>query len=378
MTIRVQGFQAPKTGSSPEECQDAVGWDEINAVYAVADGVSDSAFQRIWARLLVDSFVVKARSLENFSQDWLASWLETEQKEWHSQVNWETIPWHGRLKAQQTGGEATFLGIRLLPAKGAWTGVAIGDCNLFRFDSDHVFIESVPIKQSADFSNATQAFSSIRNYRDTTFSQVKFIQGNYKPGDTLVLATDAMACWMLKMLEERLDPLKEIPASNEASVFDQWVSVQRNHGKIKNDDTSLLLIQAKPVKSSVAPGPVQPGYPTNQIGQLRTAQPQPQVAGSLRIPISISLILCLVFTIVGFWLGSTWQNSLNNRQIESEVQIPLYEVVRSMNQNWSPAVIGIEKEILITIVQAGPETETAQLACKLIPKEKICLPGSSQ
>ena len=100
MTIRVKAFQTPKNGSTSEECQDAVAWNEQKRNFAIADGVSDSAFQSLWADLLVNSFVTEVGAAPEFTKAWLTTWLRNEQNKWNNQVNWDTVPWHGRMKAK--------------------------------------------------------------------------------------------------------------------------------------------------------------------------------------------------------------------------------------------------------------------------------------
>jgi hypothetical protein len=369
MTIQVKAFQTPKNGSTSQECQDAVAWNEQTRNFAIADGVSDSAFQSLWADLLVNSFVAQAGSTPEFSKAWLTTWLQNEQSQWNSQVNWDTVPWHGRLKAEQTGAQATFLGIRLLPESHSWVGIAIGDCNLFHFSKDGTFKESIPNKRAADFSNATQAFSSISQDQEHV-QKTKRIQGTYEPGETLVLATDAMARWMLERLEENQNPLDEIPTSNAPGVFDQWVNTLRQAGKMKDDDTSVLVIQPDPV-------PVPVRTDGKQRGQTKRPQPAPpRTETATPFWISVYLISALLFTTVGFWLGSAWQNSQSGNHLEENVQKPLLDFVKVLTLTPRISKGEVEKGLLVFIINTQPETQTSQAArnlfCQLFPAEPSC------
>jgi serine/threonine protein phosphatase PrpC len=363
MTIRVQGFQTPKNGSSSQECQDALAWNAQQMTFAIADGVSDSAFQSLWANILVTSFVAEGRTMEGYSRDWLARWLQTQQNVWNSRVNWETIPWHGRLKAQQTGGQATFLGIRVLPDRNAWIGIAIGDCNLFRFGKDGRFKESVPNHRSADFSNATQAFSSTLRDHEKMLNQVKMIQGTFDPGDSLILATDAVARWMLENLEDKKDPLREIPtsASDEPGIFNQWVNAQRQSGALKDDDTSLLLIQLEP-----APRPEPRPVPA-PLAQQRTSQ-------TWGYAYAFGLLLSLL---VGVVVGATLHSLRSNGRIEQNVQKPLLTLQQLLESNQTSRK-EIGNGLLRIIVTAQPRTDSAATAqtllCSRLPKDPGCVP----
>jgi hypothetical protein len=250
-----------------------------------------------------------------------------------------------------------------MPEKHSWMGIAIGDCNLFRFGKDGRLKESLPNHRSADFSNATQAFSSTSQNADAMVSQVKFIQGTIDPGDALVLATDAMARWVLERLEAQRNPLQEIPASDEPGVFDQWVGVQRQNGALKDDDTSLLLIQLDAVPAvATAPGtrPV-----VSPVPPQRTSRAWAYVY-------AFGLLLSLL---AGAVLGASLHNWLNNKRIEEKVQKPLLILDHQLETNQSTRK-EIGENLLRIIITAQPRTTTGGTAqailCNQIPKDPSC------
>ena len=94
-----------------------------------------------------------------------------------------------------------------------------------------------------------------------------------KPGDTFILATDALAKWILEHkevgeLDAVLDTLKAIKTKEQ---FDQFVHKERHDETIRlvNDDVTLMLISVEEVQRSEetdleAPSEAQTHEPTQQ------------------------------------------------------------------------------------------------------------------
>ena len=57
--LRCRSFALPKKGNSSSECEDALSFNCERGRFAVADGVSESAFAGEWASLLCASFVAE-------------------------------------------------------------------------------------------------------------------------------------------------------------------------------------------------------------------------------------------------------------------------------------------------------------------------------
>src|SRR5580698_10094355 len=55
--LRIRSFLAPKKGSEPTECEDAIAINVERLVFAVADGATEAYDSRSWARLFVKSWV---------------------------------------------------------------------------------------------------------------------------------------------------------------------------------------------------------------------------------------------------------------------------------------------------------------------------------
>jgi len=254
--LTVRPFQVPKIGNVAEECEDAFFWDEAKQLFAIADGATDSAFQRLWAMLLVKGFVSHP---PNFSKSeeivfgspprvrtWFGGWLQSQQEKWNESIDWDNIPWHGQNKARQIGGLATFMGIHLSSNESLWRGIAIGDCNLFQFrkETDWYVTWWGPLIYADEFGTNPAALSSISKNYAVTWNYVTWIAGQYYPGDVIVLTTDALGAWLTSAIWERQrNSWQSLLNLQSQEEFSRFIDNLRKEKNIKNDDTSMLTIQ---------------------------------------------------------------------------------------------------------------------------------------
>ena len=152
----------------------------------------------------------------------------------------------------QESAASTFIGIEFNKDNGEWAAMIVGDSCLFH-KSDSKF-ESYLIENSAGFTNRPEIFASFD--KDNHF-EPKFIGGDTKPGDTFILATDALAKWILEHkeageLDAALDTLKAVES---AEHFRQFVHEARHDKAIRlvNDDVTLMLISVEEVQKSEEP-----------------------------------------------------------------------------------------------------------------------------
>ncbi|HKZ54028.1 MAG TPA: protein phosphatase 2C domain-containing protein [Anaerolineales bacterium] len=250
MVVEVRHFQEPKAGSEPDECEDALAWDTLSLTFAIADGATDSAFQRLWATLLVKSFAEHPPAA--FTPAWLEQWLKSLQQEWSSSIDWDNLPWHGAVKARETGALATFLGFRVSPSTLRWSSIAIGDCGLFHFRADggnrYHLLAWHPLTVSDDYRLDPSALSSIRRNYSVMWGEMRRSKGDFEEGDVFVLATDALGFWIMSE-EERIQSLHSEPPWNDLllarsdSDFSRHVEQLRDNRRMRNDDTSMLVVR---------------------------------------------------------------------------------------------------------------------------------------
>ncbi len=246
-------FWLPKEGNNSEECEDA-----SQVVYpqrlgasgrrtaraAVSDGASESAFAREWANVLVDAFVSSPPNQCGFTKDSLCDWLALAQEEWRVGIPWDRIPWHGEAKAR-AGAFATLVGLTVATRAGnsrrlTWQAIAVGDSCLFVVRDDLLWL-SFPLEDAAQFDNSPDLVCSNPDNTEDLWENVHRSDGECVAGDSFILASDALACWLLGRIAEGEKPWKTLLAL-DASEWAVWVEEQRRSGLMRNDDTTLVII----------------------------------------------------------------------------------------------------------------------------------------
>lgn len=272
MNIYYTSFRLPKTGSDLEECQDAFATPDGNRTvascnadarlrFAVADGVTTSFYSGYWADQLASLF--GAGHLQNEDDHWgnkLAEWTRTAHANWQSYMG--TLDDDGKLGfisknhlLSRTRAAATFCGLEIQGSQDAangipWRLIAVGDSCAIHLSPSKPdgFAFSYPCETSAAFSCATAAIS---NYEDPVSDQFKEVVPplDLMRGDIVVLATDALCEWMLKLAERGEPVWKTIldVARNGNDAFRDLVEQARQDFcmdcRLKDDDVALVVIR---------------------------------------------------------------------------------------------------------------------------------------
>jgi hypothetical protein len=252
VTLRVRAFTCPKAGNRPEEYEDAWAYNAAAKRLALADGASDAFESHLWARALVGAFVRQPPVLHCES---LLSWLARPQQEWQAGIQWERLPWYAHEKAQR-GAFATLLGLTFSPSGTAsapspdsmahWTAMAVGDACLFQV-REHAVVEHFPVQHAADFGNTPPLLSTRHDYNRRSIRDLKLLQGAGRAGDLFVLATDALAAWLLQQIEGGKRPWPALERLTKGT-FLRLIDSLRQTRAIRNDDVTLVLarIAARP------------------------------------------------------------------------------------------------------------------------------------
>lgn len=251
MRLQCKVFHVPKDGNSSGEYEDAFlgsthGIASLPHCCVVADGATESAFSRLWARLLVRAFYENA--MQAFSEtpstnndDWKLV-LNDCRRKWFDQVNILELPWYAEEKVRK-GAYATILGICFRPIGkyGQWKAVAVGDCNLFHIRNNEC-IRSFPIQHSSEFCSCPNLISSRSLLNE--YLPIQYNRGRFKCGDSFYLMTDAIAQWFLKCCEapdQQATVIREVD-SIEHSNFTSWISTLRDSKQMLNDDVTLMRV----------------------------------------------------------------------------------------------------------------------------------------
>jgi serine/threonine protein phosphatase PrpC len=192
-----------KENESINNCQD--NFHIAENCLAIADGASQSFYSGIWAEMLVQHFCQNPDVNESNWKDWLhpiqEKWLseikqriETAKKEenpsWVTNIN--------RLNAREPA-TSTFVGLQFLENQIKVS--IVGDSCLFIFHNNQL-TKSYLLKKSDDFNDRPQYFASYA--KDNIFKPCFFDVPLDSEQEKVhfILATDALAEWILKNVEQ--------------------------------------------------------------------------------------------------------------------------------------------------------------------------------
>jgi hypothetical protein len=247
-------FSIPKAGNTEGENEDAVfpiagmghnGHDDV-ASFIVADGATQTSFSGIWANSLTSYCSQTKLSEFNFYRA-----VEKAQQEWQQSLKGMELPWHAQEKFLQGAYSAlAWLEIQYFPLHPAypfsWRALAVGDCCLFIARNQSIYI-SLPLQDQNEFLKPPVLIPSKSEKIDSIKGKVQTARGSLVMGDQLILASDAISSWIMRKSQpdrlEFLKLIKSIKSASNSSGFTFWINNLRRSGELKNDDTSLILIE---------------------------------------------------------------------------------------------------------------------------------------
>lgn len=233
--VETHVWAMPKRGESMDAYEDAafLRTDTWPVRAAVADGATESVFARAWAKRLVHGLVERGtvpKSLRAAVPDW--------QEAWQGAVRERTRgrPWYVEAKAAE-GAFATLLGVSI-HGDGHWRAVGVGDCCLFQVRAGRL-LQSWPFEKGDVFTNRPALVPSDPARGMPT---IRGTSGAWSRGDIFLLATDAVAAWLLHS-----------SSSARPGVIGEWDEDQFRHAvdraraaeTLRNDDATLLVIHVK-------------------------------------------------------------------------------------------------------------------------------------
>jgi len=235
-----QTVAVPRAGSEEAGYEDAVAISagEWPVCAAVADGATESVFARTWAELLAGGLVERGATGTETLRDAVPDW----RAEWRAAVRERTAdgPWYVEAKAAE-GAFAAVLGLSLT-AEGAWRAVSVGDSCLFHVRDD-VLVQSWPFEAPDAFTNRP---ALVPSRSDQAVPPPDTASGTWQPQDSFLLATDAVAAWLLDDARrgDAAPPLGPTGAVDwDEDAFRNRVEQARTEGPLHNDDATLFVLQ---------------------------------------------------------------------------------------------------------------------------------------
>ncbi len=253
-------FFSVKSNDVLENYEDASSISGDNARFALSDGVSASKFVRPWARLLTSHWVANPLLTDNIEA--VENWLQAPRKRWQKWVKQTWLPKINERNrsldrpefsvAEVTqyiaqGANATFLGVALDSASMKWYALAVGDTCLFHlYQESHGTWDyiSFPLKTVDDFTDTPASITSSENATSYIAPTIRLKNNTYQKGDILLLATDALAEWLFKQLDQqRIGDIMYLLNTLNNEMFAKFVDHERTQRRLKDDDTSLIIVR---------------------------------------------------------------------------------------------------------------------------------------
>jgi hypothetical protein len=234
----------PKAGAEADEYEDAAHTrvDAWPVRAAVADGATESIFAADWAQILVQAVTrgpITPAALREGIPDWRRAWAARRDEQA------ATAPWYVQAKADD-GAFATLLGLEV-HANGRWRAAAVGDCVLFHLRGAQLK-RRWPVSAPDAFTDRPALLGSRPHPEASVPERPRTTSGEWRRGDAFLMATDAVAAWLLRAHEQaREQPEASLtPAAARtwsAEAFREAVAAARADGTLRNDDSTLLVLE---------------------------------------------------------------------------------------------------------------------------------------
>jgi len=213
----------PKRGHREEEYEDAAAGPVAvpgGARAAVTDGATESAFSGEWARALAEAAarLPLAEAVE-----------EARAAVANARTPPEGLPWYAALKAEE-GAHATALALTVR-ADGTWAAEAVGDAALLHLRGGRLLF-AWPLADPAAYGSHPALLSSLA---DAPLPPIEAASGAWERGDRLLLATDALAAFLLAHDAAAA-------CGHSAEMFARWVEDARGRG-LRNDDVTIVELE---------------------------------------------------------------------------------------------------------------------------------------
>lgn len=249
MPFESRVFKLAKDTEHPEEYQDAYGLDAARGIAVVADGVASAIFSRQWAGILAQATV--ADTPDPHDKETFGRWLHQRRRAWSQQIDAGSLAWFQKAKLP-LGAFSTLLWVRVLPieenrpgAFGAYRlrSFAIGDSCLFHVRRGEL-VRTFPVQKAAELQADPVVLGSVDLNRDQLMEFTSLDELCYGD-DLLVLCTDAVADWALRLIESGKMPAWDAYWSMTHRDWQNEIISLRQRRQMRYDDATLMLLRVR-------------------------------------------------------------------------------------------------------------------------------------
>ncbi|GCE26322.1 hypothetical protein KDA_18060 [Dictyobacter alpinus] len=250
MYAQVTRLQCWKSEHNEQSCEDAFAISLSQGLLTVADGVGTTLFSNIWARHLVDhSIATPLLSEDPFEVEW---WLRAAQEHFQKLLpGIEGLPWNALQKMQNEGSFSTLASLRVFSSY-PLNGEAI-QAKLLAFGDSCIFVQpaassellSFPIVDAAVFDQPPISLPSKQGVFNRHFQRGMAMDLLLRPGDRILLATDAVARWIIGAANRPKDTPHaafEAVAEQTMASWPAFIADCRASGSMIDDDCTALVM----------------------------------------------------------------------------------------------------------------------------------------
>jgi hypothetical protein len=241
--VKIQNFHLSKLGNPSKEYEDSLSFDLKKGRFAIADGASGSTFSDIWARSLTETFVNSRIDLFGDTNGIMGQMVSTSRDYWYDNINWKALPWFLKNKSI-SGSYSTFLALQIKKVTGRlkFKSISVGDSCMFILEGNKIK-NSFPIKVPEEFGNNPKLIwsgqgSPVKKSLKVPEPELLEFSGGLEKNETVILATDAAAKWIMEATEYAMNLFL-----NDFQSLDSKIPKLINEGKIKNDDFTVSLLE---------------------------------------------------------------------------------------------------------------------------------------
>ena len=244
--MKIRAFITHKLAEHFSDCQDRFCISKNTKSVALADGMSQSYQQKIWANLLVNAFasnvdfILNNESIKELSKQWRDSVSKyIEQLKANNAPEYLVIMNENALAMHKSAG-ATFLGIRF--NNNQWGGNVLGDSCLIEIKNGHI-LRILTSQQGDEFDNHPDYFDSDSSKEGRGFPLQ--IDGEITAQTTILLVSDPFSDFLNGKKKEGKEEvyIKELLAVDSHEKFEALVARWRNTYGMHNDDSTLIIIE---------------------------------------------------------------------------------------------------------------------------------------
>jgi hypothetical protein len=202
--------------------------------WVLSDGASESFAAKSWARIVSYLYLLRGE----LNPSWIDKAITLYERRFNpSQMSWS------QLGAFERGSFATLLGTAFDSNRNVLRVTAVGDSVAFLFSYDDGLVESFPYRHPHEFEQRPLLLSTKPEANQSIIAHpTSFCRNWHIPPDArqfVILASDAVAAWLLTAPKERVYQLVE---ACEQDRFTQLVKKERESGHLRRDDCTVVAL----------------------------------------------------------------------------------------------------------------------------------------